>query len=167
MDKIRLIKHLEAIEGYTALGMAEDALAEADAALAEAPEAEVCLRAKAFLLLSLKRYAEAAPWFEKLLAANPRNVEAWIHLAYCRRRTTSLDAAIETLQCALRLDAGHPLANYNMACYCALKGRTEEALRLLKKAIRKDPAYRELARGEADFDSIRALPEFCSLIGGS
>jgi len=71
------------------------------------------------------------------------------------------------LEHAQRLRADHPLANYNMACYRAVQGQHEEALRLLEKAVRKEAAYRQLACEEEDFASIRRLPKFLSLTGQS
>lgn len=167
VDNIEIRKHLEAAEGYAALGMHDDALAEVDALLAQQPDHEDGISARAFILLCAHRYADAEPWFEKLLAAQPKNVDGWIQLAYCRRRTKSLDAAIEALEHARRLRADHPLANYNMACYRAVQGQHEEALRLLEKAVRKEAAYRRLACEEEDFNSMRRLPEFLSLTGQS
>lgn len=167
MDKLRILKHLEAIEGYMTLGMNDDALAEAEAALAEAPRAEPCLRAKASVLMAMKRHAEAEACFRGLLAVNAKSVDGWIHLAYCERRTTSLDAAVKTLQQALNLDPAHGLANFNMACYRAVQGLHAEALRLLAGAVKKDAGFRKLAREEKDFDNIRALPEFQDLVSES
>ena len=164
MDLFKLLRN---VEGFLELGMHEDAIAELDAALAEHPGHEPILHSKAISLLSIPRYADAEACFQKLLEVNAKNIEGWIHLAYCRRRTTSLDAAVSALQRALDLDASHPMANYNMACYRALQGKHAEALRLLEKAIQKDPCYGQLARAESDFDSIRSLPSFQSLLGGS
>lgn len=167
VDDVDIQKHLEAAEGYAALGMHDDALAEVDALLAQRPDCEDGINARAFVLLSARRYADAELWLEKLLAVRPTNVDGWIHLAYCRRRTKSLEAAAETLERALSLRANHPLANYNMACYRAVQGRHEEALCLLDNAIRKDAAYRRLACEEEDFNSMRRLPAFLSLVGQS
>jgi tetratricopeptide (TPR) repeat protein len=160
-------KRLESAEGYMALGMHEDALVELDAALAQQPDCADAVSTRAFVLLHVRRYAEAEAWFAKLLALQPENTEGWIHLAYCRRRTQSLEAAVEALEHALHLQAAHPLANYNMACYRAVQGRHDEALRLLENAVRKDKAYGRLARDEEDFESIRRLPGFQSLAGQS
>lgn len=160
-------KHLVAAEGYVALGMHDDALAEVDAVLAQQPCCVAAITARAYILLSIRRYADAEAWLEKLLSIRPNEVEGWIHLAYCRRRTESLVVAVETLETALRLSTHHPLANYNMACYRAVEGRHKEALRLLAVAIGKDAVYRRLACEEQDFNGIRHLPEFLSLTGQS
>ena len=45
---------------------------------------------------------------------------------------------------------------YNLACYESLAGRSEAALSDLRRSIELDPSFRELARGDADFDPIRA-----------
>ncbi len=45
---------------------------------------------------------------------------------------------------------------YNLACYESLAGRSEAALADLRRSIELDPSFRELARGDADFDPIRA-----------
>jgi tetratricopeptide (TPR) repeat protein len=149
------------------LGMNAEALAEAEAALAEAPGAEPCLRAKASVLMEMRRYAEAESCLRELLNANARSVDGWIHLAYCQRRTTSLEAAVTSLQHALNLDAAHGLATFNMACYRAVQGLHVEALRLLAKAVRRDAMFRKLAREEKDFESLRGLAEFQELVGES
>lgn len=160
-------KRLESAEGYLALGMHDDALAELDAALAQQPDSVEAVAARAFALLTTLRYVEAETGFKKLLALRPENVDGWIHLAYCRRRTQSLEAAVKALEQALRLRGDHPLANYNMACYRAVEGHHAEALRLLENAIRKDPTYARLAHEEEDFESMKRLPGFQSLVGQS
>jgi uncharacterized Ntn-hydrolase superfamily protein len=45
---------------------------------------------------------------------------------------------------------------YNLSCYESLAGRRDAALTDLRRAIQLDPSFRELARDDADFDSIRA-----------
>ncbi len=164
VDDIAPPKRIESAEGYLALGMHAEALAEVDAALAQQPNFEEAVSSKAHILLCAKRYREAEEWFIKLLFLRPANADGWIHLAYCRRRTRSLEAAVDALEQALRLRADHPLANYNMACYRAVQGWHGEALRFLEKAIRKDASYGRLACEEEDFKSMKRLPAFQSLV---
>jgi len=45
--------------------------------------------------------------------------------------------------------------NYNLACYAALAGRREDALRHIRVAFEGDPRTREWAKSESDLDSIR------------
>ena len=50
----------------------------------------------------------------------------------------------------------NPGLHYNLACYAALAGRREDALRHLKVAFEGRPEAREWAREDPDLDSIRA-----------
>ena len=49
----------------------------------------------------------------------------------------------------------HASLHYNLACYAALAGQREDALRHIKIAFERDPKAREWARDDSDLDSIR------------
>ena len=50
----------------------------------------------------------------------------------------------------------HAGLNYNLACYAALAGQREDALRHIAVAFEADPKSREWAKDDSDLDSIRA-----------
>lgn len=52
----------------------------------------------------------------------------------------------------------HPSLHYQLACYEALAGHREEAIRHLRIAYDNNPATREWAAGDEDLDSIRDDP---------
>jgi mannose-6-phosphate isomerase-like protein (cupin superfamily) len=54
---------------------------------------------------------------------------------------------------------------YNVACAEALVGRKEDALEHLRHAIAGSERFRELARDDSDFDSLRDEPAFKELVG--
>ena len=56
---------------------------------------------------------------------------------------------------------------YNRACFAALRGDKEEALRLLKVALDKAPGYRLWARRDPDLESLHDDPRFRDLVGGA
>ncbi|HSS81982.1 MAG TPA: hypothetical protein VLK24_12405 [Gaiellaceae bacterium] len=63
---------------------------------------------------------------------------------------------------------GHPEyagVFYNVACAEALAGRGDDAIEHLRQAIERSEQFRELARDDADFDSIREEPAFQELVG--
>lgn len=161
---VRLQKHLEHASGYLDLKMWDDALREADAALALQPEETTAIAIKSFVLWEQNRLAEVEPCMAKLAEKNPQNAGLWINLAYVRRRTQSLDAAVETLQRAFEADPKDALAHFNLACYRAVQHRAAEALALLANAVALEPKLKLLAKTEKDFDSIRDLPEFKKLL---
>ena len=60
----------------------------------------------------------------------------------------------------------YPMVFYNLACCESLAGRPADALRHLRQAIEASERFREYARGDSDFDPIRAEPGFDELVGG-
>ena len=164
--KLEVQKHIEFASGYLDLKMFEEALREADAAVALAPTDPHALAMKSAVLWQQNRLNEAEPFVAKLAEMNPRDSGLWINLAYIRRRTQSLDAAVETLQHAFVANPRDALAHFNMACYRAVQLRTSEALELLRSAFHLDPKLRTLAKAERDFDQLRKTPEFQKLVNG-
>lgn len=164
MNSVDLIKRREHAAGYFELKMHEDALREAEAILREAPDDEVGLAVKAAVMWDRGQLNEAEPCLARLAEHHPNNAGLWINLAYLRRRTRSLDAAVETLQRAFEADPKDALAHFNMACYRAVQNRPHEALELLKNALMLNPKLKALVRTEEDLASLRELPEFKKLL---
>jgi len=54
----------------------------------------------------------------------------------------------------------HPTMLYQLACYHALAGESDEAVAYLERAVAREPSVREWARGDTDLDSIRGHPRF-------
>ena len=159
-----LDRHLQHASGYLDLKMYEDALRETDAVLAIDPQHPQGSAMKAAILWHTNRLKEAEPYVTFLAERNPKEAGIWVNLAYIRRRTHSLEAAVDTLQHALEADPKDALANFNMACYRAVQQRIPEALQLLKNALALDPKLKALAKKEDDFKTIRDLPEFKKLV---
>jgi len=158
--------HLEFASGYLDLKMYDDALREADAVLALEPSQPQAIAIKSAILWHTNRLSEAEPFVARLAELNPEDPAIWINLAYIRRRTQSLDAAVDTLQRAFVANPSDALAHFNMACYRAVQHRPEEALGLLRTALALDPDLKKLAAAEQDFSSLRSLPEFQQLLEG-
>ncbi|MDW8343864.1 MAG: tetratricopeptide repeat protein [Verrucomicrobiae bacterium] len=162
--KLTLAKLRDHAAGYFELKMFDDALRAAEELLKESPDDEVGLAVKTAIMWDRGRLTEAEPCLAKLAEHHPNNAGLWINLAYLRRRTRSLDAAVETLQRAFEADPKDALAHFNMACYRAVQNRPREALELLKNAIALNPKLKALARTEEDLASLRELPEFKKIV---
>jgi hypothetical protein len=90
---------------------------------------------------------QASPW-EFKFAAVP---------AVQAKRYEDAEALIRE---GLELHPGNPALLYDLACYAALQGRTDEAIDHLRTAVEKHPAALEYSRDDPDFDSIRDDPRF-------
>jgi tetratricopeptide (TPR) repeat protein len=157
-------KHVEYASGFLDLKMYDDAVREADTALALSSNLPQAIAIKSAALWQANRLSEAEPCVAKLAELNPRDADIWINLAYIRRRTQSLDAAVDTLQRAFDVNPRNAMAHYNMACYRALQQREQEALTLLKSALHLDPKLKVLAKAEPDFVDLRKTPGFQELL---
>jgi tetratricopeptide (TPR) repeat protein len=158
-------KHIEYASGYLDLKMYDDAMREADEALALAPNLPEAIGIKSDVLCQANRLSEAEPFMAQLAELTPSDSAIWINLAYIRRRTQSIDAAVDTLQRAFDANPQDALAHYNMACYRAVQHRQEEAIELLKNALHLNPKLKVLAKAETDFTGLRDLPAFQKLLG--
>ena len=72
------------------------------------------------------------------------------------------DRAYEIASAGLADYPEHPTLNYQLACYRALGGQTDEALRHFGIAAAANPDVVEWAADDEDLDSIRDLPGFPS-----
>jgi len=162
-DSNRTQKALRAAEGYAELKMYDDALAELDRLLAEVPDHLDALYRKGLILLERGRWAEAEAPFCRIIELDPEQAHVYVHLAWIYRRIASLEKAIETIQRAIELKPSMPIALYNLACYRAVQGQSEQALTLLGKAIGLAKEYRALARSDPDFESVKGSEAFKKL----
>ena len=56
-------------------------------------------------------------------------------------------------------------AAYNLACFHARVGNSQEALGLLRQSLEVKPELKEVARRDTDLERLREDPEFRSLVG--
>jgi uncharacterized Ntn-hydrolase superfamily protein len=61
-------------------------------------------------------------------------------------------------------DPSNAANRYNVACFYALAGRSDEALAHLEAAIAGDFSFKKLAAGDADFASLHALDRWKALV---
>ena len=72
--------------------------------------------------------------------------------------------AIDSLQRAIQIDPNYATSYYNLSCIYATQKERIEALEYLKKAISLDGKYKEKARADKDFVSLRGEREFEEII---
>ncbi|HEY7207685.1 MAG TPA: tetratricopeptide repeat protein [Gaiellaceae bacterium] len=84
-------------------------------------------------------------------------ISAWEYFfpALPAARDGDYERAIAILQEGIAERGEHPALLYNLACFEARAGRPEDALAHLNAAVAGDDAYREYARDDEDFASIR------------
>jgi tetratricopeptide (TPR) repeat protein len=111
----------------------------------------------------MERHREAIDALEAAAELDAENVEIWLALGWCHKRTGRLDLAIESLQEALSIDPDQAIIYYNLACYWSLAMNTKLALEFLARSFELDESFRQLVNREPDFDPIRSDPAFLEL----
>ena len=159
-QKIRSLRTLREAEGYYELELFDAALEVLATLPSCGPHIPAMFALRGEVLRSAERYGEGADAFEKLISAMPGSVEGHIGLGWCRKRQGRLDLAVRAMESLLDARPDEPIGLYNLACYCALAGERDRALRLLSRAVSGDPGYKAMAREEADFAGLSDDPEF-------
>lgn len=159
------IRHIEReAEGYLELGMPDHALRALEKLGPRSAVSANGLFLWGETLRSLGRFQEAIEPLDRAAAVDPDNIQVWLALGWCHKRTSRLDLAIRDLEVALRSEPTAALVHYNLACYLSLAGQRDRAITALAKALAIDADFRLLVDSEPDFDPIRSDPEFQALV---
>lgn len=92
-------------------------------------------------------------------AMPPSAFEHW-YLAQAPYEAGDYERAVEVASEGLADYPDHPLLHYNLACFCSLAGRGDEAIEHLQKAFEGDARAREWAADDSDLDPIRDRPDW-------
>lgn len=151
-------RQLIATEGYLELGMFDEARALLRALPVEDCQRMEVLQMQCALLLQTANWAEAVDLARRLTDADPGDVQNWIHWAYASRRCASINEAETILIDALKHHPEEWCIYYNLACYGSVQGQLEAAQEFLERALKLQPACREMAREDPDLRALwRAL----------
>jgi tetratricopeptide (TPR) repeat protein len=110
-------------------------------------------------------HEEAIASFEEVLKIQPDNSYAWNNRGVVLFKRGRLDEAIASFDKALKFKPKNADAFYNKACCYALQDDVEQTIENLQQAINLSPdKYREMAKTDSYFDSIREYEQFQTLI---
>lgn len=150
-------KRMAAAQGYSELGMHEDAVAELDAIDPENAARPDVLEARLLVLMHAGRWKEALAASRKICKACPEEAAGFIHAAFCLHALGRTQDARSTLVEGPPSLLKDPTYHYNLACYEAKLGNYPEAHAHLETSFAMDRKFREFARGDADLEPIRHL----------
>src|SRR5260370_3184851 len=86
-------------------------------------------------------FAEAADAYERVLAADPRRIDALINLGTLYYEQTNLDKAADCFRRAVELEPGNALAHFNLGSLLDEAGQLGPARDHLQIAVRLDPHH--------------------------
>jgi tetratricopeptide (TPR) repeat protein len=147
------------------LGRFEDAIASWNKALETQPDLHQAWNNLGVALDELGRHEEAIASYDENLKFKPGNYRAWYNRGVALGNLGRFEEAIGSFNKALELKPDYADAFYNEACCYALQGNVEQAIKNLQQAINLIPdEYREDAKTDSDFDSIRDSERFQALL---
>jgi len=156
-NQVQSEKALLAAEGYTQLGMLDDALAELDRIPADSDLLLAAAKLRLQILMRSRRWEEAVNIGAWLCQHDPAEPDHWIHHAFSLHeigRTREAHALLLSGPASLgRL----PIYHYNLGCYDAVLGNIEEALHHLRKAFSLDKQFRVFAQSDPDLVNLQGM----------
>jgi tetratricopeptide (TPR) repeat protein len=135
-------------------------------ALAALPDSPLARFAKGDLLRTQRRFAEAIPEYEAVLASDRNWVRALFALGQCKAMTGSIQETVPLLEQAIRLSPRDPMLSgfySEIGRVHLLQSRTDEAIPWLEKARNATPAHPSLRawlasayalKGETDLAAV-------------
>ena len=91
---------------------------------------------------------------------------AWARLSEASkwRQKGNIKKAAEILKAAVQRYPDQAVLHYDLACYLALLGEKEDALKALERALHLDAGLKELAKKDDDLKPLRSDPRFEKLV---
>lgn len=152
-----LDKIITAAQGYSELGMHDDALAELESIGPEHLHKPEVLELRLLILMHARRWKEALAASRKLCKAKPEAASGFIHAAFCLHELGRTEDAKSMLIGGPSSLLKEPTYHYNLACYEARLGNYPEAHAHLETSFAMDKKFREFARNDSDLAPIRHL----------
>jgi len=146
---------LLAAQGYSELGMFDDALAEIDSLPEEVTQHATVVEMRTVILMQARRWKPALAASRALCRAAPEKTSGFIHAAFCLHELGRTIEARDTLLAGPQVLHAEPTFHYNLACYeCAL-GNLDIARMHLEKSFELDKKFRDFARSDPDLAPLR------------
>jgi predicted Zn-dependent protease len=142
-------------EGYSELGMLDDALVQLDQLDAEHQDRLEILRMRVDILLRKQDWKDALQLSLRLCIMNPDQPYGYVHAAFCLHELGQTSEAKQTLLDGPAALLDEPVYYYNLACYDTVLGNLEQAKVYLRASFSLDKSFRELAKNDPDLKQIR------------
>ncbi|MBF0440764.1 MAG: tetratricopeptide repeat protein [Oligoflexales bacterium] len=112
----------------------------------------------------LKENKKAIEAYENAIILDPNRSDYINGLGLVYYRMNEMNKALAQFSMAIEIDPDDATAKYNKACILSKIGRTLEALNTLREAIQLDPKLGETAKSDPDFDNIKNMHQFKTLV---
>jgi tetratricopeptide (TPR) repeat protein len=113
-----------------------------------------------------KKYDDAVEFYKKAIDLYPENTSSYINKALIHMNRGEYKEAISNYDKVIFLDPYDATPHYNKACaFSRLEMSVDDILPSINKAISLNEKYKEMAKTDEDFESIRKNKQFRELVG--
>ena len=134
--------------------MVDEALAELERVPSGDRTHEDVEQLRVYILMRARRWPDALAACEALRAGHPELSLGYIHGAFCLHELGRTGEAMELLQQGPASLLREPVYFYNLGCYHAVLGNSEEAQSYLQMSFNMDGKFREIARYDPDLETV-------------
>ena len=149
-------KILLAAQGYSELGMHDDALAELDSLPGQEQTDATVLETRVIVLMHAKRWDAALKASQQLCRVGPELPTGFIHAAFCLHELGRTVDARDFLLGGPSSLHGLATFHYNLACYECRLGQLDLARAHLDRSVQLDKQFRHLAKTDPDLEALRS-----------
>jgi predicted Zn-dependent protease len=142
-------------EGYSELGMLDDAIGELAQLDAEQQDRPEILRMRIDIFLRKQSWIDALRLSQQFCAANPSEPFGFVHSAFCLHELGRTPEAKQTLLDGPATLLDEAVYYYNLACYDTVLGNLGQAKVYLRASFRLNKSFREMAKTDPDLSQIR------------
>jgi tetratricopeptide (TPR) repeat protein len=128
------------------------------------PKDTDALHNKGAVQFKLEQYDKALGTFNELLSLDSNDVTAYLTKGAALYRMDKFDESIEALNNVVKREPDNTAAWYYKACAEARKGNMKLVIPFLTRATELDEEFRDRAKTDPAFESVRDSPEFQALI---
>ncbi len=146
---------LLAAQGYSELGMPEEAIAEIDSLPADARQHPAAIELRLLALVQAQRWTAALTASRELCRIVPDKSAGYIHAAFCLHELGKTEDAREMLLSGPEALHAEPTYHYNLACYECHLGNLDLARLHLEKSFNLDRKFRDFAKVDPDLEALR------------
>ncbi|MCA9945889.1 MAG: tetratricopeptide repeat protein [Anaerolineales bacterium] len=147
---------------YIEQGKLDDAIADYTHAIQLNPDDASPFIGRGNTYHALGNFDKAIDDYTQAIKYDPEDAIAHASLAVCYRKLGDKAAYEKAVAQAKPLISN--ASHYNQACFAAICGDVEEAIRLLSIAIEESPRYKGLIQTDPDYDFIRDDPQFVAFL---
>jgi predicted Zn-dependent protease len=146
---------IRAAEGFSELGMHDEALAQLDELAEEQQDRVEAIRMRIDILLRKQEWQSALRLSLRMCEIHSKENYGYIHAAFCLHEVGRTLDAKQTLLDGPPGLLDEPVYYYNLACYDAALGNLDQARAYLRASFQLDKSLRELAKKDPDLAIIR------------